>query len=145
LEDEKAAQVEEDDMKTRVLFTIAFILTLACLSMPAIDLNGIFAQYPQEQKVQEKFEHYRQAIKDAFHVDIKDFRDGLNGGLADGKAITEYDLEELLAGMKTEREHTRDNFIALEIAMDHLERIPDYYSRLRRLEREAFSDRLLQM
>jgi len=47
--------------------------------------------------------------------------------------------------MKTEREHTRDNFIALEIAMDHLERIPDYYSRLRRLEREAFSDRLLQM
>jgi hypothetical protein len=145
LEDEKAAQVEGDDMKTRVLFTIAFILTLACLSMPAINLNGIFAQYPQEQKVQEKFEHYRQAIKDAFHVDIKDFRDGLNGGLADGKAITEYDLEELLAGMKTEREHTRDNFIALEIAMDHLERIPDYYSRLRRLEREAFSDRLLQM
>ena len=132
-------------MRTRVFFIIVFILTLACLSMPAINLNGIFAQYPQEQKVQEKFEHYRQAIKDAFHVDIKDFRDGLNGGLADGKAITEYDLEELLAGMKTEREHTRDNFIALEIAMDHLERIPDYYSRLRRLEREAFSDRLLQM
>jgi Skp family chaperone for outer membrane proteins len=74
-------------MKTRVFFTIAFILTLACLSMPAIDLNGIFAQYPQEQKVQEKFEHYRQAIKDAFHVDIKDFRDGLNGGLADAKLL----------------------------------------------------------
>jgi Protein of unknown function (DUF5661) len=113
--------------------------------MPAINLNGILAQDPQEQKVQEKFEHYRQAINDAFHVDIKDFKDGLNGGLADGKAITEYDLEELLRGMKTESEHTRDSFIALEIAMDHLERIPDYYSRLRRLEREAFSDRLLQM
>jgi hypothetical protein len=41
-------------------------------------------------------------------------------------------------------EHTSDGFIALEIAMDHLERIPDYYSRLCRLEREAVSDKLLQ-
>ena len=132
-------------MKTRVFFIIAFILTLACLSMPAVDLDGMSAQDRQEQQVQEKFEHYRQAIKDVFQVDIKDFKDGLKGGLADGKAITEYDLEELLTGIKFEREHTRDSFIALEIAMDHLERIPDYYSRLRRLEREAFSDRILEM
>jgi hypothetical protein len=132
-------------MKTRAFFIVAFILTLACLSMPTIDLNGIFAQGAQGAKAQEKFEHYRQAIKDAFQIDIADMKDHLSGGLADGKAVTDYDLGELLAGMKTEREHTRDNFIALEIAMDHLERIPDYYSRLQRLEREAFSDRLLQM
>jgi len=132
-------------MKTRVFFIIAFIFTLACLSMPAIDLNGIFVRGARGEEAQEKFEHYRQAIKDAFQVDIADMKDHLSGGLADGKAVTEYDLEELLAGMKTEREHTSDSLIALEIAMDHLERIPDYYSRLRRLEREAFSERLLQM
>jgi hypothetical protein len=131
-------------MNTREFFIIAFILTLVCLAMPAIDFNGISAQHQEEQKVQEKFEHYRRTIKDYFAIDIKDFKDGLKGGLADGKAITDYDLEELLTGIKTESEHTRDGFIALELAMDHLERIPDYYSRLRRLEREAFSDRLLQ-
>src|SRR5712692_7238150 len=132
-------------MKTRVFFIIAFILTLAFLSMPAVNLDGMFAQDRQDQRVQEKFEHYRQAISNAFQVDIKDFQENLEGGLADGKPITEYDLEELLMGIKIEREHTRESFIALEIAMDHLERIPDYYSRLRRLEREAMSDRLLQM
>ena len=113
--------------------------------MPVINLDGMFAQDRREQKAQGKFEHYRETIKDVFQVDIKDFKDGLKGGLADGKAVTEYDLEELLTGIKFEREHTRDSFIALEIAMDHLERIPDYYSRLCRLEREAFSDRMLQM
>ena len=132
-------------MKTRTFFVIAFILTLACLSMPVVNLDGMLAQNLQDQRIQEKFEHYRQAIKEAFQVDIKDFKDGLKGGLADGKPVTEYDLEQLLMGIKFEMEHTRDSFIALEIAMDHLERIPDYYSRLRRLEREAMSDRLLQM
>ena len=129
---------------TREFFFIALILTLACLAMPAIDLHGISAQRPEEQEAREKFERYRQTIKDYFAIDINDFKDGLRGGLADGKAITDYDLEELLAGIKTESEHTRNGLTALELAMDHLERVPDYYSRLRRLEREAFSDRLLQ-
>jgi hypothetical protein len=132
-------------MKTRAFFAIAFILTLAFLSMPVVNLGGMFAQGRQDQRVHEEFEHYRQVIKEDFQIDIKDFKDGLKGGAADGKHITEYDLGELLTGIQFEREHTRDSFIALEIAMDHLERISDYYSRLRRLEREAFSDRLLQM
>ncbi|MBI4523695.1 MAG: hypothetical protein HY695_07780 [Deltaproteobacteria bacterium] len=65
--------------------------------------------------------------------------------MADGKSITNYDLGEILEGIKWEREHTVDSFIALELAMDHLERIPDYYTRRLRLERDALSDRLLQM
>ena len=131
-------------MKTRLFFAIALILTLIFLSLPVVNWGGMFAQDRQDRGVNE-FEHYRQVIKEAFQIDIKDFKDGLKGGAADGKPLTEYDLAELLTGIQFEREHTRDSFIALEIAMDHLERIPDYYSRLRRLEREAFSDRLLQM
>jgi hypothetical protein len=84
-------------------------------------------------------------IKDSFQIDIRDFNQRLKGGMADGKAITDYELAQLLEGIKWEREHSEDSFVALEIAMDHLERIPDYYSRLLRLEREAMSDRLLQM
>jgi hypothetical protein len=117
----KTSQVEGgNNMKTRTFFVIAFILTLACLSMPVVDFDGMFAGDRQDQRVQEKFEHYRQAIKEAFQVDIKDFKDSLKGGLADGKSVTEYDLEQLLMGIKFEMAHTRDSLIALEIAMDHL-------------------------
>jgi hypothetical protein len=49
-----------------------------------------------------------------------------------------------LEGIKFEREHTSDMLLALEMAMDHLERIPDYYTRLLRMERECVSDMLLE-
>lgn len=95
--------------------------------------------------MERKFEEYRKAIKDAYQVDIKNFKDKIKGGFADGKAITNYDLKELLEGIKWEREHTNDNLLALEMAMDHLERISDYYFRLSRMERECVSEKLLGM
>ena len=132
-------------MKAIIFLPMVATLTLTAASMQATNLDNTFVQDHQYRGRHGEFERYRQAIKDAFQVDIKDFRDSLSGGMADGKAITGYDLAELLTGIKFEMEHTRNSFIALEIAMDHLERIPDYYSRLRRLEREAVSDKVLQM
>ncbi len=132
-------------MKTNFLMQIGAILTLTFASLLFVNMNNMSAEDQQHQKVEGKFQVYRDAIKDAFQIDIKSFKDRLVGGVADGKPITAYDLEELLTGIKFEREHTSDSFIALEIAMDHLERVPDYYSRLRRLEREAVSDKFLQM
>jgi hypothetical protein len=132
-------------MKTNVPMQIVAISTLVFASMSVVHMDNITPHDRQVQMVGGKFETYRQTIKDAFQIDIKGFKDVLKGGIADGKAITAYDLEELLTGIKFEMEHTRDGFIALEIAMDHLEGIADYYSRLRRLEREAKSDKLLQM
>ena len=119
-----------------IFWQIAVILTLAFGSVLLVDTNNMAADQ-QDQKV--KFEHYRNAIRDAFQIDIKGFKDTLRGGMADGKPITNYDLEQLLTGIKVEREHTDNKFIALEIAMDHLERIPDFYSGLARMEREAIS------
>ena len=119
-----------------IFWQIAVILTLAFGSVLLVDTNNMGADQ-QDQKV--KFEHYRNAIRDAFQIDIKGFKDTLRGGMADGKPITNYDLEQLLTGIKVEREHTDNKFIALEIAMDHLERIPDFYSGLARMEREAIS------
>jgi hypothetical protein len=84
-----------------------------------------------------KYETYRSAIKKDFGIDIKDFKDQLKGGKSDGKDITKYDLKQILMGIKIEQEHTSNKMIALEIAMDHLGEIPDYYTRLIEMEEEA--------
>lgn len=129
-------------MKTKLVLLIGAILIAAFASILISDKKYSSAEVPKEGA---NFEHYGAAIKYAFHVDIKDFNDRLSGGMADGKSLTSYDLGELLEGIKFEREHTDDNLIALEIAMDHLERIPDYYSRLSRMERQYLSDKFLGM
>jgi hypothetical protein len=55
-------------------------------------------------------------------------------------------LQQLLLGIKWERAHTnKDNMLALELATDHLGLIPDYYTRIERLEREWQSDKLGDM
>lgn len=48
-----------------------------------------------------------------------------------------YDPDELAMGIEIEKEHTDDDAEASVIARQHLEEIPDYYSRLVRMERDA--------
>ena len=50
-----------------------------------------------------------------------------------------FDQKELEAGIKVEHEHTNDPEKAKSIAKDHLSEIPDYYTRLLKMEREAKS------
>ena len=52
-----------------------------------------------------------------------------------------YHSAELAKGIKMEMEHTDSHTIALEIAKDHLSELPDYYSRLERMEKRAFAER----
>ena len=63
--------------------------------------------------------------------------DRLEGGLADNISSTEFDPEELVKGIEVEKEHTVDKELAEEIAKDHLIEIPDYYTRLKKMEEEA--------
>ena len=63
--------------------------------------------------------------------------DQIQGGLADDDQPDEYNVEQLLMGLEIELEHTDDPMVALEIAMDHLAEIPDYYTRLKTMEAEA--------
>jgi hypothetical protein len=62
-------------------------------------------------------------------------------GLAIKKGVTEKDVDplELKAGIDVEKEHTDDENVARTIALDHLAEIPDYYTRLRKLEDQAKS------
>lgn len=128
-------------MKRKIFSLMAVLLMVGLAAIMFANIDGSAAQ---AQKASPQFEAYRKAIKDAYQVDIVNFKDKIKGGYADGKAITNYDLAQLIEGIKWEREHTSDSLLALEMAMDHLERIPDYYTNLRRMEYQCESERLRQ-
>jgi len=44
-------------------------------------------------------------------------------------------IQQLIIGIKVEKEHTTDENAAKEIALDHLLELPDYYSRLKKMEK----------
>ena len=58
-------------------------------------------------------------------------------GKHDFKTDNHFNTHELNLGIKIEREHTDSNLIAKIIAKDHLMEIPDYYTRLTKMEKEA--------
>lgn len=60
----------------------------------------------------------------------------IKGGLADGKPDSKYSKEQLEDGVKVEREHTKNPALAKEIAKDHLEEHPKYYTHLEKMESE---------
>jgi len=63
--------------------------------------------------------------------------DQIPGGLADKKSPKDFDREKLKAGVLVEREHTSDSRVAMEIAMDHLTEDPDYYEKLKTIEKST--------
>ncbi|MGI9526971.1 MAG: DUF5661 family protein [Weeksellaceae bacterium] len=63
--------------------------------------------------------------------------DKIKGGLADNKSPKSFSPHQLKEGIKVEMEHTNSKTTAQEIAMDHLTEIPDYYSRLKKMEAAA--------
>lgn len=56
------------------------------------------------------------------------------GGLAKGKAPEDFDSKALAKGTRVELEHTDDENVAREIAMDHLTEDPNYYDKLEKIE-----------
>lgn len=73
--------------------------------------------------------------------------DKIKGGKADSLSIEDIAKKhnvtidsikaQIEMGKKIEMEHVNDSDLAKEIAMDHLEEIPDYYTRLNKMEKEA--------
>lgn len=57
--------------------------------------------------------------------------DLLGGGVGDKTDVSEIDPQELEMGTKEEMEHTKNQDLAREIAIDHLTEDPHYYSRLK--------------
>jgi len=51
-----------------------------------------------------------------------------------------FNKNQLKIGTKIEMEHTKSKKRAEKIAKDHLREIPDYYTRLIRMEKRAFKE-----
>jgi hypothetical protein len=130
-------------MKTKLFLKIAAIVISGFALLLVVNTDYTSGQVRQDQKRDNNFEVYREAIKYLYKIDIANFKDKISGGLADGKPITNYDLGQLLEGIKEERDHTSDNMLALELAMDHLEHFPDYYTHLVRMEKQKASEKIL--
>lgn len=120
-------------MKRTLLF-LSFAAACLFLVMVFCTAGPLCAQRPDQAK---KFEQYRTAIRNAHGIDIKNFKDSMKGGKADGQQITKYDLQQLIMGITVEQEHTTNKLRALEISMDHLEEFSDYYTRLHHMEEDA--------
>ena len=58
-------------------------------------------------------------------------------GKHDDVPDSEFDPEQLEMGIEVEKEHTDCPKVAASIARDHLVEIPDYYTRLLKMEKEA--------
>lgn len=52
-----------------------------------------------------------------------------------------FNKRQLEMGIKVEQEHTDSKKIAKQIAKDHLSEIPDYYTRLNKMEKEGLQHR----
>ena len=65
----------------------------------------------------------------------------LGDGRAKEKSVTESDVDsgELSKGTEVETEHTPDRTTSKRVALDHLAEIPDYYTRLKKMEDSATS------
>lgn len=61
----------------------------------------------------------------------------LIGGKGDYKQPTEFNREQIIKGLKVEKEHTNDPMVAIEIVMDHLTEDPEYYTRKETPEQSA--------
>lgn len=53
---------------------------------------------------------------------------------ADDNISEDFLMDQLKKGIKVELEHTTDEKVAEEIALDHLDEFPDYYDRLEQAE-----------
>lgn len=110
-------------LSVALVVAITFVFSTGASAAPAADSK--------------KFDEYRAAIKKAHGIDIKNFKQKIKGGRADAKQITDFDLEQLIMGIKVEKEHAIDKYTALEITLDHLAEYPDYYTRLHEMEETA--------
>ena len=92
--------------------------------------------YPEDKKVH-AYAESKGIAPDKLETTIyKIISSVLSEGKTKGKDI-KHDPKELEIGMKVEMEHTSCPLVARKISLDHLSEIPDYYTRLKKMEAEA--------
>jgi len=62
-------------------------------------------------------------------------QESLKGGKGDNRPDSDFEPQQLKNGIKTELEHTKNHKVAKEIAKDHLSEDPNYYKKLKKIEK----------
>jgi hypothetical protein len=62
-------------------------------------------------------------------------KEKLKGGKGDYRPDSDFDPKQLEIAIKHELEHTKDKDVAKEIAKDHLSEDPNYYKKLKKIEK----------
>ena len=74
---------------------------------------------------------------EAYIYDILGSLLGTGRAKEEGFTIEDADPKELKMGIEVEKEHTTNPLIAARISIDHLAELPDYYTRLAKMEAEG--------
>lgn len=74
-------------------------------------------------------------IKDIAPLDVKTL--SVEQIATKHKTTVDEIKKQLAIGVKVELEHTSDKAVATEIALDHLSELPDYYTKLKKVEQSA--------
>jgi len=91
----------------------------------------------KEEQIYGNYEDYRTAIQDKYKIDIEDFKAIIEGSPIlefNIKDLVKFPLNEVIAGIEVETEHTSNYMIALEIAIAHLLEGGKYYTYLSQME-----------
>lgn len=70
------------------------------------------------------------------HIFVKQNCLRMVAGLSEGMPDSKFNKKQIELGIKVEQEHTDDKALAKQIAKDHLVEIPDYYTRLKKMEED---------
>jgi len=102
---------------------------------------AIIDLFRNNEKIDDSMIH---SLSDKLGIDTHVFEGYVYGLLSSflhaGKSMNfngSFDQNQIEMGKKVEMEHTTDPAIAERIAKDHLSEIPDYYTRLAKMESEA--------
>lgn len=87
----------------------------------------------------------RGELKAANELSRSGKKDLLEGGKGDNLPDREISADSLAEGAKHEHEHTRNDQIAKEIAKDHLSEDPQYYEKIKEIEKSAASAVMTQL
>lgn len=73
---------------------------------------------------------YEKLLKLNYGIDLKKINDHIPDSMnkKDPENIVDFDIEQVFKGIDEEMEHTSDPYIALSVAIDHLEDDPYFYS-----------------
>lgn len=64
-------------------------------------------------------------------------KDLIPGGMADRKSFKDFSKKKIQQGARVEMEHTNKKEVAKEIASDHLTEDPNYYDKLKKMEKKS--------